>query len=271
MTNIVLSIICLLLLFYRKMRKKKEYDGTTISNPAYSDTTDENNLSSATPRKRTASYDNELPDATEAGHYIDLPDNDQYNELKGDIDDEYNKINFKGNSIPFDENYGHINQRGCTENEDYDHIKGMAEVNSHTYSNVNQQGKKFQETAEICIGENADHGSAKQTSEDSSNTYDHLCQPDESRAQINDDQNTNYSHFTSKLNGNVGKEKQNQNYTASDNVSSSVKTHDEDNEMGHEYFVLEPNVDSQRLSRENDVGDLNGHPYFILEPEISES
>ena len=253
---------------FRRIRMKQEYDGTTISNPAYSDTTDEKNIFCAAPRERTNSVDSGLPDATEAGHYVDVQDNDQYNELECDIDDEYNKINFKGTSIPFDENYGHINQRSCPGNEDYDHIKGMTEINVQTYSNVQQQGKKIKETDEICIGENADYGSTKQTSEDSSNTYDHLGQPDDSRTPMTDDQGTNYSHFTSTLNGTVGKEKPNHNYTASDNVSSSVKTKDDDNEMGHEYFVLEPNVDSQILSRESDDGDINGHPYFILEPEI---
>ena len=250
---------------YRRCRKQQDYEGKQISNPAYLDTTDENKIFSGIPGEGMNTIDSCLHD-TEANHYnnIDTPDT-EYNVLKCVIDDEYNRVDFKSNAIPFDENYGHINQNNNDdENEDYDHIKGMTLTNAQPYSNVCQQRKRPKETDEISTTVNVNPDSLNKDSDVSSATYDHLGQTDIDRSAMTDDQDTNYAHVPSSVSGSAGK--QSPNYSN----SNSAITHNEGKETDHDYFILEPNADNQRLRREDDQGNVD-HQYFVLEPESSES
>ena len=204
---------------YRKCRKQQDYEGKQISNPPYLDTTDENNIFSGLPGEGMNTIDSCLRD-TEANHFnnIDTPDT-EYNVLKCEIDDEYNRVDFKSNAIPFDENYGHINQNdNDDENEDYDHIKGMTLTNAQPYSNVCQQRKRSTETDEISTTMNVNPDSLNNDSDISSPTYDHLGQTNNDQTTIADDQDENYSHVSSSLNGPAGKRKQSPNYSNSNSA-----------------------------------------------------
>ena len=199
-----------------------------------------------------------------------MADDDRYNEVEGDIDNEYNKIQFKNTPIPVDESYGHINQITSIEHEDYDHIKGMTVVDSQTYSNGHPPGIQCTDN-DTFHAKNADQDSVKQTSEDSFMAYDHLGQADKRQAPITDDQETDYSHVPSTFNGSARRGKPNHNGTTSNKISSSTEPKHEDNGMEHDYFVLEPNADNQRLSREDGDDDNGDHQYFVLEPETLKS
>ena len=125
---------------------------------------------------------------------------DDDHEVKGHIDNEYNKIQFKNIPVPVDESYSHINQIKSIEHEDYDYIKGMTVLDSQTYSNGHPPGIQCTDNDTIHDAD-ADQDSVMQTSEDSSMTYDHLGQTGKRHAPITDDQDTYYSHVPSKFNG----------------------------------------------------------------------
>ena len=259
--------------FYRKRRKQQEYESSRMSNPAYEATNEEMNTLDEVPATRTSLNNNGVPAACEEDHYMDVADDERYNEPTADIDNEYNKIHFKSTPKPVDENYGHINQTNNTEHQDYDHIKGMKVTDFTPYSNGYVQGSQY--TMNGTINKKAtDHNITKENSNDVSMTYDHLGQTDKSPTQATDDQDSNYSHIFSTSNRPAGKEQLNNDCMMLKNDKISFETNDEASSMNHEYFILEPSgerPDDQRLNKENDGEEKNDHQYFVLEPQSPES
>ena len=259
--------------FYRKSRKKQEYKSSRMSNPAYEAKNEEMNTHDEVPATRTSLNSNGVPAAGDEGHYMDVADDERYNEPTSEIDNEYNKIQFKSTPIPVDENYGHINQTNNTEHLDYDHIKGIKVTEFTPYSNGYAQGIQY--TVNGTINKKAtDHDIIKENSDDVSMTYDHLGQTDKRQTQVTDDQDANYSQIFPRSNRLAGKEQLNNDCMMLKNDKSSVETNDEASNMNHEYFILEPNgerPDDQRFDKEDDGEAINDHQYFVLEPQSPES
>ena len=188
-----------LFLKHRRRRKQQleDYEGKRISNPTYLDTRNANNNgSSGIPNEGMDTSASGMPDITEANDYsnIELPDN-EYNEMKCEIDDEYNRVNFTNSPIPFDDNYGHINATNNIVN-DYDHIKGMQLTDTQSYSKICQQRTLPKDADETNTTLNAHPNDRNKSSDKCSATYDHLGQTNE-YGKPNDDQDNEYSHIHS--------------------------------------------------------------------------
>ena len=96
----------------RRRLHGKTVENKAANNPAYADTT-YNKIAIVSPTIRINDSDGGPADEVSGINSVSQFDS-QYNIIESVIDKEYNKITFKGNRIPFDENYGHVNQGRCT-------------------------------------------------------------------------------------------------------------------------------------------------------------
>ena len=136
MYSVFIKLIIIFFIFRRHLHGKT-VENRAANNPAYADTTD-NNIAIVSPTIRTKDSDGGPADEVAGINSVSQFDS-QYNVIESVIDEEYNKITFKGNRVPFDENYGHVNQDCCTEGNEYNHIGMMHGETLNGYSSFDKQ------------------------------------------------------------------------------------------------------------------------------------
>ena len=100
----------------------------------------------------------------------------------------------------------------------------------------------------------------------------HLVQEAKSQIQVTRNQDASFSQFLPKSNRPTVNEQPNNDRIMLKNDKSSVEANCESS-MDHEYFILEPNAESQNcqmLDKEKENIEKYDHQYFVLEPQGTE-
>ena len=249
----------------RRVHGKTFYD-KAIANPAYSDTADNNNIAIVSPTLRSSNLDIGPADAV-TGFTTESQFEDQYNIIENIIDDEYNKISFKENIVPFDENYGHVNPTDCAEGNEYNHIERIPGQKLNNYSCLKQRLNLDTNSDKSPCKPEIQHDSSKSEEEWS---YDPLSFSAENQREKIDNKVTDYSHLTSNKHAHAGTEGIHGGKGSRENVTETladkVKDKDGNNDADHSYFVLESDPGNKKVKTNCEIEDDAHHQYFVLEP-----